>query len=64
LDFAKISSVIKKFTMLLNPTYKINIHGGSWNYNIFGLRVYDRNIREPTFSGGYHDVGFRCVLIP
>jgi formylglycine-generating enzyme required for sulfatase activity len=46
-----------------NGTDKV-IRGGSWNYNILGLRVYDRNFREPTDVLGWHDVGFRCVLSP
>ena len=44
-------------------TYKV-IRGGSFNYMTSGLRVYDRNFNEPSFHGGWHDVGFRCMLIP
>lgn len=44
-------------------TYKV-IRGGSWNYNWTGLRVYDRNFRDPNTAIGNHDVGFRCVYSP
>ena len=40
------------------------VRGGSFNYMTLGLRVYDRNFKEPSSYSSWHDVGFRCVSIP
>jgi len=42
---------------------KVN-RGGSWNYNLTGLRVDYRNFRDPDTPLGNHDIGIRCAYSP